>query len=310
MAFENIIGNDENKKILSNSIINNNYVHSYLFYGAEGIGKRIFAKQFAKMILCGAEENAQKPCNKCKSCMEFDSGNNPDFCIIEPDGSSVKIDQIRAMQKSVMEKPIESSKKVYVIDECQFMTKEAQNCMLKTLEEPQDYVVIILVSSNENSILPTVKSRCSKIFFKALSDAEVFKYVGSKYEGLLMEKNLIKLCGGSISKADIIAEKVDVLGNIKKFIGEASQVNKLKFLQNYQVLSDNKDDIFLVLDYIYILLFQMSMKSSKNFNGYISSMKIVEDTKGKLLNSNNFDMTIDNMLIKIWEGINEENNRC
>ena len=116
MSFDNIIGNDENKKILNNSIINKNIVHSYLFYGADGIGKKIFAKEFAKMILCNGEDTENKPCNICKSCIEFDSDNNPDFFLIEPDGNSIKIDQIRQMQKSVLEKPIESTKKVYIIE--------------------------------------------------------------------------------------------------------------------------------------------------------------------------------------------------
>lgn len=307
MSFESIIGNDENKKILNKSIINKNIVHSYLFYGAEGIGKKIFAKEFAKMILCNGEED--KPCNQCKSCIEFDSDNNPDFFLIEPDGNSIKIDQIRQMQKSVLEKPIESSKKVYIIDNCHLMTKEAQNCILKTLEEPQEYIVIIMISSNENSILPTVKSRCTKIYFKELADSEIFKYVGNNYEGILLENDLIKLCGGSISKADFIIKKIDILNQVKDFINNVNHTNKLHFMLGNQLFNDNKDDINLILEYIYILLFQAAEKNKSNINGYINSMKTVEKTKYKLLNSNNYDMTIDNMLINIWEEINEKNSR-
>ena len=307
MSFETIIGNDENKRILNNSIINKNIVHSYLFYGSEGIGKKIFAKEFAKMILCNGEEN--KPCNQCKSCIEFNSNNNPDFFVIEPDGSSIKIEQIRQMQKSVLEKPIESSKKVYIIDNCHVMTKEAQNCILKTLEEPQEYIVIIMISSNENSILPTVKSRCTKIFFKELADSEIFKYIGNNYEGILLENDLIKLCGGSISKADFIIKKIDMLNQVKDLIINVEHINKLHFMQRSQLFSDNKDDINLILEYMYILLFHAIEKNKRNINGYINSMKIVEKTKSKLVNSNNFDMSIDNMLINVWEEINEKNSR-
>ena len=81
MSLEHIIGNEENKKILANIVINKNMVHSYLFFGAEGIGKRIFATEFAKMILCGGD-GEKKPCNKCKSCISFDSNNNPDFFLL------------------------------------------------------------------------------------------------------------------------------------------------------------------------------------------------------------------------------------
>ncbi len=308
MSFETIIGNDENKKVLNNSIINNNIVHSYLFYGAEGIGKRIFAKEFAKMILCN-ETGENKPCNKCKSCVEFDSDNNPDFFIIEPDGNSIKIDQIRQMQKSVLEKPIESSRKVYIIDNCNLMTKEAQNCILKTLEEPQEYIVIIMISSNENSILPTVKSRCTKIYFKELADSEIFKYIGKNYEGTLLEKDLVKLCGGSISKADFIIKKIEMLNQVKDFIINIEHINKLHFMQGNQLINDNKDDINLILEYIYILLFQAIEKNKRNINGYINSMRIVEKTRLKLLNSNNFDMSVDNMLMNMWEEINEKDSR-
>lgn len=307
MSFDNIIGNEENKKVLNSAIMNKNIVHSYLFYGADGIGKKIFAKEFAKMILCNGEEI--KPCNNCKSCIEFDSNNNPDFFLIEPDGNSIKIDQIRQMQKSVLEKPIESSKKVYIIDNCHLMTKEAQNCMLKTLEEPQEYIVIILISSNENSILPTVKSRCTKIYFKELDDSEIFKYIGNNYEGTLLENDLIKLCGGSIAKADFIVNKVQLLNQIKDFILAIERTNKLVFMQKNQLLYDNKEDINLILDYIYILLFEQAKKNNRNTNGYINSMKFVEKTKNKLLNSNNYDMTIDNMLLNMWEEINEKNSR-
>ena len=96
LSFDNIIGNEENKKVLNSAIMNKNIVHSYLFYGADGIGKKIFAKEFAKMILCNAEEI--KPCNNCKSCIEFDSNNNPDFFLIEPDGNWIKKSQLLSLQ--------------------------------------------------------------------------------------------------------------------------------------------------------------------------------------------------------------------
>lgn len=308
MSLDEIIGNEENKVILKNAINNKNILHSYLFYGAEGIGKKIFAKEFAKMILCNGDD-FHKPCNTCKACVEFDSDNNPDFFFIEPDGNSIKIDQIREMQKSVIEKPIESSKKVYIIDNCHLMTKEAQNCMLKTLEEPQEYVVIILIASNENSILPTVKSRCTKLYFKELSDSELFKYVGNGSDGILLENDLIKLCNGSIARANFIAQKIDTLTQVKNCIQDVAKVNKLQFIKNSNVFAENKDDVNLLLDYINILLFRNIQERVKNVDGYVRAIKLVENTKAKILNSNNFDMTIDNLLINMWEEINEKNSR-
>ena len=110
--FENIVGNDKIKELLQNSIKSKKVSHSYLFIGQEGIGKKMIAMEFAKAMLCLDEK--RKYCNTCKSCIEFDTNNNPDFNIIEPDGNSIKIEQIREMQSKIIEKPIISSKKVYI----------------------------------------------------------------------------------------------------------------------------------------------------------------------------------------------------
>ena len=110
--FENIIGNEKNKDILEKSIKLNKTSHSYIFWGIEGIGKGLIAKEFAKTLLC--LQKGQEKC-ACKSCIEFDGNNNPDFQLIEPNDGKVKIEQIREMQRKVAEKPIISSKKVYII---------------------------------------------------------------------------------------------------------------------------------------------------------------------------------------------------
>ena len=101
--FQNIYGNEKIKNELKNKVKLNKYSHSYLFIGTAGIGKKMIAREFAKMILCNGEE---KYCNKCKSCIEFDGNNNPDYQEIMPDGNSIKIDQIRETQRKATEKPI------------------------------------------------------------------------------------------------------------------------------------------------------------------------------------------------------------
>lgn len=176
--FDNIIGNEQNKEILKQIIKNDNIAHSYMFIGKESIGKMQFAKEFAKAIMCVGDETS---CNKCKSCIEFNTSNNPDFTIVEPDGNAIKIDQIRDLVKKVYEKPIVSNKKVYIINDSNLMTKEAQNSLLKTLEEPPEYVTIILIASNENLFLPTIKSRCTKIIFNKLTNDELVKVLEKQY---------------------------------------------------------------------------------------------------------------------------------
>lgn len=109
------------------------------------------------------------------------------------DGKSIKIEQIRYMQEKIAEKPIASNKKVYIINNSDTMTKEAQNCLLKTLEEPPEYAVIILVLANENNMLNTIKSRCTKIMFNPLSKEEIIHYFNSNGLEIPNERTL-KLC--------------------------------------------------------------------------------------------------------------------
>ena len=163
MNFNEIIGNSKIKQDLQEAIDNNTISHSYMFVGIDGIGKRLIAKEFARKILCLNKQD--KNCNTCDSCIKFNSSNNPDYLEIYPDGNSIKIAQVRQMQEKVYQKPIVSNKKVFIIEDSEKMTEEAQNALLKTLEEPPEYMVIILITSNENKLLNTVKSRCIRINF-------------------------------------------------------------------------------------------------------------------------------------------------
>lgn len=306
MCFKNLVGNENNKYILKETITKGNILHSYMFFGTEGIGKKLFALEFAKMILCENQKNS--PCEKCKSCIEFDSNNNPDFFFIEPDGNSIKIDQIRNMQKGMLEKPIISSKKVYIINNAETMTKEAQNCLLKTLEEPQEYVVIILIVSDENSMLPTIKSRCTKIFFEKISDENLKTYIKEKIGDVHFEESMIKLSEGSIGKCIEISKKQEILKKIEDFINNIENMDEVQIINASSYFNENKEDINLILDYIYILIFNKTKEFSNKIK-YIFAMEKVQNAKEKLSKSNNFDMTIDNMLIEIWREINEKNYR-
>lgn len=307
MSFDKLIGNEKIKSILKESIKNDNILHSYLFYGTDGIGKKLFALDFAKMILCNNKND--RPCGKCKSCIEFDTKNNPDFFLIEPDGNSIKIDQIRQMQKNILEKPINSSKKVYIIDNSDTMTKEAQNCLLKTLEEPQEFIVIILISSNENNILSTVKSRCTKMYFHKLTDVSLKTFINEKFNNINLDENMLKLCDGSISKSIKVIEKISILNQIESIVDAFDVTNELNIINQNEVFYNNKDDINLLLDYMYILLFEKINTNIVNKNNYINAIEFVQEAKNKLSNINNYDMTIDNMLTKIWREINEKNYR-
>ena len=295
--FENIIGNTNIKTVLEKSIKQNKLSHSYLFVGIQGIGKKMIATEFAKMILC-LDDN--KYCNHCKSCIEFDTNNNPDFVLISPDENNIKIEQIRDIQKRIQEKPIISEKKVYIIDNADLMTTEAQNCLLKTLEEPPEFAVIILIGSNSNTFLPTIKSRCTIMNFNKISDEEMTKYLREKCDVKNIDQNMLYMYQGSIGKALELKEKQEEYKNIENIINNIDRYDLIDFINNAEILYKSKEEVNDILDYINVILFN----KAKDEYLYTNCIQIVENTKKRLKQNANYDMSIDNMLFNIWEEIN------
>ncbi len=293
--FQNILGNDKIKELLQESIKNNQVSHSYLFIGESGIGKKMIAKEFAKAILCLGDN---KYCDNCKSCLEFDGGNNPDFSIIEPDGNVIKIDQIREMQKEVQEKPIISNKKVYIINDADKMKREAQNALLKTLEEPPEFVTIILVGENENEFLATIKSRCMILHFNPISNSDMTKYLEENYN-MNVTSNMLDVFQGSIGKAIELKDKQEEYLAIEQAIENLEKEDLIDLIKKLDILYTSKDEILDMLDYINIIL----LKKSKENVKYTDCIKIVENTKRRIAQNANYDMSIDNMLFNIWEEV-------
>ena len=299
MNFSNIIGNEDIKVLLDNLIKTNSLVHSYMFMGVDGIGKMLFANDFAKMILC---QNETKACNSCSSCIKFDSKNHPDFMQIDSeDGKSIKINQIRLLQEKIAEKPIISNKKVYIINNSDLMTVEAQNCLLKTLEEPPEYAAIILVLSNENKLLSTIKSRCTKIVFQKLTDTDLIQY--ANINNLEFNSSLLSACDGSISKLLNLQGNLETYSLLDNIISSLSNNNIIDIWNKSEILYKSKDNIIQLLEY-FNTVFLEKLKNTKDTK-YISAIKIIEDTKNKLSNNANYDMCIDNLLLQIWEEFNE-----
>lgn len=300
--FEKIVGNEPAKSTLKKAVELNITSHSYMFVGISGIGKRLIAKDFAKMILC-LDEN--KYCNKCKSCIEFDSNNNPDFIFIEPDNGSIKIDQIRNMQKEVSEKPIISNNKVCIINDADLMTVEAQNCLLKTLEEPPAYMTIILVGTNESNFLATIKSRCTIMYFDKIKEEEIKNYLENNYKGQEIASNIIEIADGSIGKAISLKDKAEIYESINKIVENLEKYDIIEILKKADYLYKAKDEIFEILEYINILLIK---KANKNYK-YSNCIEIVEETKKRIKANSNYNMCIDYMLFGIWGEVNEKYSR-
>lgn len=304
MPFKNIVGNESIKKILDDTIKSNNILHSYMFIGKEGIGKKMMAKEFAKMILCSSLENLNKPCEICKSCLEFYNNNNPDFIEIEPDGNSIKIDVIRDIQSKIIEKPIISNRKVYIINNSEKMTKEAQNCLLKTLEEPPEFIVIILITANENLMLNTIKSRCTKINFSRLTSNEI-KIILDTFNIENISENIINASEGSIGKLLGLKDKKDVFKTVDNILNNISNINIIDLVRKSEIIYQSKDDIFDILNYINVWLYQNMRNDCLNNKRYTNSIEIVETTKSKLNFNGNYDMCVDFLLFKLWEEFNK-----
>ena len=302
--FENIAGHENIKNILSNNINTKNILHSYLFIGEDGIGKKMLAKEFAKTILCTSENN--KPCNICKSCVEFNTNNNANFNLINEEGSAIKIEQIRNMQVKIAEKPINSNYKVYLINDAELMTQEAQNCLLKTLEEPPEYIVIILITSNENKVLNTIKSRCMKLYFNNLDKNSVKKVLTEKFEMEDINDSFLDAVGGSIKKALLIKEKSSEYEQITKLFDIIDKENLVNFINSASIIYENKDDIYNILDYINILLDIKIRSNSNNSFKFANCIFTVEEVKKRLRANSNYDMCIDYLLMNMWKEINGE----
>ena len=294
--FENIIGNKKNKEILKKAIEINKTSHSYIFCGTEGIGKKLIAKELAKKILCLKEK--ENGCD-CKSCIEFDSDNNPDFQLIESVDGKIKIEQIRQMQRKVAEKPIISNNKVYIIDNADTMTTEAQNCLLKTLEEPPEYITIILICTNEGNLLSTIKSRCTRMQFEPIKDEELKEYIKTKLPDEQISPQIIELAQGSIGKAIKLNERKDIYENIENILLSMQNRDLIDIVQMSEVIYKSKEEIKSILEYINVLLMKLSKQNIK----YINCVQIVEETKRRIKANSNYDMCIDYMIFSMWQNV-------
>ena len=284
--FENLVGNEKVKEYLNSTIENKNISHSFMFVGKPGIGKKQFAHQYAEMIMCLQDGKCDGNSAKCDSCVKFEGNANPDYAEITPDGKTLKIEQIRNLQARIVEKPITSRRKVYVIDDADLMSEESQNCLLKTLEEPPEYAVIILIVSNESRILPTIKSRCVIIKFQPLTSKEI-KQVKPE-----LSDDLIQLLEGSLQDAENIEQKKEQYAQLLNLVNVLENKQLVEVFNSADLLYKGKDDIITLLEYLNLIFF------SRN---EINAIPIIEKTKKKILANNNYDMTIDYCLMNIWD---------
>lgn len=198
MTFNSIIGHDRQKNILRRALTNQRVAHAYLFEGPDGVGKRLVALALARALLCETGQG----CGDCSPCRKIDHNNHPDIHLLDADGATIKIDQVRALQQQLSLRPLEGEYRICLIDGAEQLNPAAGNALLKTLEEPQPNTVIILLSCQPEALLTTIRSRCQRLPFQRLPKQRLTEILANRLE--LQETEaavLAALSDGSFKKA-------------------------------------------------------------------------------------------------------------
>ena len=215
IGFYSIIGQEQIKEHMQNALQMQKISHAYIIHGEKSTGKEFVARVFAMALQC--EKGGAEPCNECHSCKQALSKNQPDIIYVTHEKpNTISVEDIRLqVNNDVAIKPYSSKYKVYIINEAEKMTVQAQNAILKTLEEPPAYVVILLLVSNLRTLLPTILSRCVTLNMKPVSDTLVRKYL---MEELKVPDYRADVCvafaRGNIGKAKALASSEE-FDNVK-----------------------------------------------------------------------------------------------
>ncbi len=273
-GFSDIVGHEQIISYLQNAASCGTVSHAYIFNGPEGSGKRMLAEAFAMLLLCESPQD-NEPCMHCRSCRQALGKNHPDILYLTHEKSVISVDDVRRqITQDVEIRPYDSRYKIYIADEAEKMNPQAQNALLKTLEEPPEYVVIFLLTTNADAFLPTILSRCTLLNLKAVDDARI-------------RAHLMRTCGVPDYRADLCAAFAQ--GNVGRAMELASSerltgqkdftfglIRKLDTLPSYKIVqelnrfSDDREDIPLFLDLL-LLLFRdvLLYKSTGSGDGLI-----------------------------------------
>jgi DNA polymerase III subunit delta' len=227
MAFKDILGHEKAIHLLQRAIRTEKVVHSYLFLGNEGIGKKQVALQFAKALNClkGGPETGEA-CDQCLSCRKIRDGFHPDVLLLEPENQTLKVEQVRQMQKDLAYRPYEGRRRVCIITAADRMAPNMSNILLKTLEEPPLHTVIILLANHPRLLLPTILSRCQAVRFHPLPISLVTQWLVEQ-KGLDPEEAhlVASLSEGSPGKALDLQEEIREIPRealLKEWLGVTS----------------------------------------------------------------------------------------
>ena len=324
MSFKEIPGQERQIEIIKNAIKNDRVPHAYLFLGEDGIGKTQTALTMAKALNCSSQ--VDDSCDMCRTCRKIDNGNHPDITVLEPEGTYIKISQIRELQRSLQYKPYEERKRVCIIPDAEKLTLEAKNALLKTLEEPPPETILILISTRPHLLLSTISSRCQRLKFQPLAPnviAKVIKEKLKKDESTALK--IASLAGGSLKNACELAEKstLEYRDRLIHKLNALSSENIDGIFEFAEELSKEKDELIRILDLLKmwfrdLLVFKegVSVDRLKNQDflreikqhetrfttaDLLEKISVVNDAQSALLMNSNKRLTLEVMFLKLCQ---------
>jgi len=332
-GFQDIVGHNKIVNHLKNAIQMDKVSHAYIINGEDNSGKMMLAEAFAMALQC--EEGGPEPCGTCRSCRQAKERNQPDIIFIGQDEmmeekktKSISVDDIRTLlNNDIVIKPYSSKYKIYIVDHAEKMNVQAQNALLKTIEEPPAYGVILLLTSNADSFLQTIRSRCILLNIKTVEEDLIKKHLMKKYQ---VPDYKAEVCAafaqGNVGKAIQLASsdsfnemKQDVLSLVKKM--EDIEIYELPVtIKNINVYKQRMDEYLDLLmlwyrDMLYLkatddvnnLIFKdevydiKKQAAKKTYSGIEKILQTIELTRTRLKANVNFDLVIEMLLLAIKE---------
>lgn len=327
IGFNNIIGHEEIIRHLKNAMQTGKVSHSYIFTGGAGSGKKLLATTFAMTLQC--EAGGTEPCQKCESCKKAIGKNHPDIIMVNHEKpGTITIDEIREQViHDVAVKPYYSPHKIYIIPDADLMTPQAQNALLKTIEEPPEYAVIMLLTNNIGGLLPTIQSRCVRLDLKVVNDGLVKKYLMEHLHVPDYQAEIdASFAQGSIGKAKEAAtsqEFAEMTQNALRILKYANTMEVYELSDAIKNLSAEKQNINDYLDIFQfwfrdVLMFKATreidnlvfkqeinyIKEQAKVRSYENLEKIldsIQKTKVRLKANVNFELALELLFLTIRE---------
>lgn len=325
--FTDIIGQEQLKEHLQNAISMNKVSHAYIINGERSSGKEFIAKVFAKTLQC--EEGGTEACGECHSCKQAQSGNHPDIIYISHEKpNTISVEDIRAqINNDIVIKPYSSPRKVYIMNEGEKMTPQAQNALLKTLEEPPEYAVILILTTNVDSLLPTVLSRCVVLNMKPVPDKKVKEFLMKELEVPDYKADIcVAFARGNIGKAKMLASSEEFDKVKEEAITLVKYINDMEISEIVKAIKNISEYKFEITDYLDILsvwyrdvlLFKATKDANSmifrdeiqyirkvadrsTYEGIETIVKALQQAKRRLDANVNFDLTMELLLLTIQE---------